>query len=242
MAHDLRPSSRGGRAAWRWCRVYSLLAPAPTRARHQEEILAHLLDAEAAGVPGWRLAVEAALGAGDAVRLVDATRRRHGHLPLVVAPVGRIENAVGVAAALVAMSYAASVFAAFPVPRQIKFASMRAAAAVLGVALVLRLHDRWAKRRLDGRALSSYKEWWARNVRAKGGPAMSATQRRIFIGLGITLVVTFLLSSVGQDKTPSDGGLYWVGALAWAAFGVTALASLALAVVALMTRRRRSEA
>ena len=236
----VKPSTRGGRLAWRWCRAYGRLAPSPVQARHEEERLAHLLDAEAAGVPGWRLAAEAAKGALADVHTLDRARRRAGLPPLVEAPFGP-GPAVGLASVLVAVSYVASVFAAFPVPHQIKFAAMRGAGAVLAVALLHRLRPVVGRWMLDGGPLSSYKSSWARTDRAEGGRLVQTSRRKVFIGLGIAIVVTFLLSAVGQDKTPSDGGLYWVGAIAWAAFGVSVLATLAFAIFTLATRRSRRE-
>ena len=240
MAADVKPATRGGRVAWTWHRGCGRLAPEATRSRREEERLAHLVEAEAAGVPGWRLAAEAAWGAVADVQVVDRARRRAGLPPLVEAPFA-VGPSVGLASALVALSYIASLFAAFPVPYQVKFATMRGAAGVMVVALLRHVGGLIAKRVLDDRTLSSYNSSWARRCREKGGAIVQALRRKVFNGLGIAMVMTFLLSSVGQDKTPSDGGLYWVGAIAWAAFGVTVLATLVFAILTLVTRRSRRE-
>ncbi len=52
------------------------------------------------------------------------------------------------------------------------------------------------------------------------------------------LVVLFGLSAIGRDRTPSEGGTYWVGALSWAAFGVLSVALIAFSLVVLVARRR----
>lgn len=59
------------------------------------------------------------------------------------------------------------------------------------------------------------------------------------------LVVTFALSFVGSDNTPSDGGTYWIGASGWFAFGVLLLLTLvftaAVAVRAVARPQKRSQ-
>jgi hypothetical protein len=54
------------------------------------------------------------------------------------------------------------------------------------------------------------------------------------------LVVAFAVSAAGGDKTPSEGGTYWIGALGWVAFGVLLVATVAFTVVvAIRTVARR---
>ena len=66
---------------------------------------------------------------------------------------------------------------------------------------------------------------------------------RTFITLGVLLVLTFALSTVGRDSTPEEGGLYWVGATAWVCFGVVLLVSLLLTLrVGIRRARRRTDA
>ncbi len=57
------------------------------------------------------------------------------------------------------------------------------------------------------------------------------------------LVATWFLAGVGGDRTPSDGGLYYVGAAFWVLFGLTLVTTVLYAVVQLarvMTGRSRS--
>jgi hypothetical protein len=46
-----------------------------------------------------------------------------------------------------------------------------------------------------------------------------------------SLVAAFALSAVGKDSTPSDGGLYYVGATGWVAFSVLLLVTLVFSLV-----------
>lgn len=46
-----------------------------------------------------------------------------------------------------------------------------------------------------------------------------------------SLVVAFALSAVGKERTPSDGGLYYVGATGWVVFCVILLATLVFSLV-----------
>jgi hypothetical protein len=242
MAGDLKPASIGGRLAWWWCRAYCTMAPPSVRARRPPELLSHLVEAERAGVPGWRLAAEAARGAVDDLRYVAEARRRTGAPPLAIAPLASLRASVALAAGLTLVSYVASLGARYPVPHLIKFAAMRGAGGVIAVGFVLWLQER-AALALDGRPLSSYNSsWWSSPAEEKGERTMSEAQRKVLLGLGAALVVTFLLSSIGQDRTPSDGGLYWVGAVAWAAFGITLLATVAFVIATFVGRRRRSQA
>ena len=59
------------------------------------------------------------------------------------------------------------------------------------------------------------------------------------------LAVTFALSFVGSENTPSDGGTYWIGASGWFAFGVlllvTVVFTVAVAGRAVARRGKRSE-
>lgn len=55
--------------------------------------------------------------------------------------------------------------------------------------------------------------------------------RRTYALLLPILVVAFALSAVGKDRTPSDGGLYYVGAIGWVAFGILLLVTLAFSLV-----------
>lgn len=54
------------------------------------------------------------------------------------------------------------------------------------------------------------------------------------------LVVTFALSFVGKDNTPSDGGAYWIGASGWFAFGVLLLVTLVFTVAVAVRAVARS--
>ncbi len=54
------------------------------------------------------------------------------------------------------------------------------------------------------------------------------------------LAVLFGLSTVGRDRTPSEGGSYWIGALSWAAFGVLLVAVVLFSLVVLVTRAREA--
>lgn len=56
------------------------------------------------------------------------------------------------------------------------------------------------------------------------------SRKRTVTTLGVLLVLTFALSSVGRHSTPGEGGLYWVGATAWVCFGIVLLVSLLLAL------------
>jgi hypothetical protein len=63
---------------------------------------------------------------------------------------------------------------------------------------------------------------------------------RIYRVLLPLLVVALAVSAVGRDKTPSEGGTYWIGASGWVAFGVLLVATLAFTVaVAIRTVARR---
>lgn len=66
--------------------------------------------------------------------------------------------------------------------------------------------------------------------------------KRIYSVLIPFLVVAFLVSAVGGRKTPSDGGLYWVGATGWFAFCVSLLVTAGYSVFVLATRSRRRRA
>ena len=55
--------------------------------------------------------------------------------------------------------------------------------------------------------------------------------RKTYAILVPSLVVAFLVSSIGSDKSPSDGGLYYVGSTAWFAFGVLLVATLVFSIV-----------
>ena len=55
--------------------------------------------------------------------------------------------------------------------------------------------------------------------------------RRTYALLLPSLVAAFALSAVGKDRTPSDGGLYYVGATGWVAFCVLLLATLVFSLV-----------
>ncbi len=63
--------------------------------------------------------------------------------------------------------------------------------------------------------------------------------RIVYVAALPLLVVLFALSAIGKDRTPSQGGTYWVGALAWAAFGIVLVALVAFTLAVLVTRRRR---
>ena len=60
---------------------------------------------------------------------------------------------------------------------------------------------------------------------------MLRNQRRTYALLLPSLVAAFALSAVGKDRTPSDGGLYYVGATGWVAFCVLLLATLVFTLV-----------
>lgn len=63
---------------------------------------------------------------------------------------------------------------------------------------------------------------------------------RLVYGVALPLlVVLFALSAIGKDRTPSQGGTYWVGALSWAAFGIVLLALAAYTLVVAVTWRRK---
>lgn len=55
--------------------------------------------------------------------------------------------------------------------------------------------------------------------------------RRTYALLLAALVAAFALSAVGKDQTPSDGGLYYVGATGWVAFCVLLLATLVYTLI-----------
>lgn len=68
---------------------------------------------------------------------------------------------------------------------------------------------------------------------------------RIYRVLLPLLVVAFAVSAVGRDKTPSEGGTYWIGASGWAAFGVLLVATVVFTVVVAIravARRPKSSA
>ena len=54
---------------------------------------------------------------------------------------------------------------------------------------------------------------------------------RIYRVLLPLLVVAFAVSAVGGDKTPSEGGTYWIGASGWVAFGVLLVVTIAVTLV-----------
>lgn len=68
--------------------------------------------------------------------------------------------------------------------------------------------------------------------------------RRTYAVLAVILVASFALSGVGADKTPSDGGTYWLGAAGWLVFCVAllalALVSMIFVVRGLRARKRRA--
>ena len=68
--------------------------------------------------------------------------------------------------------------------------------------------------------------------------------KRVYSVLVPLMVIAFLVSGIGSNKTPSDGGTYWVGAIGWFTFCAAFLATLAFTVfvVVRMTRRRKAAA
>lgn len=63
------------------------------------------------------------------------------------------------------------------------------------------------------------------------------TIRRTYVALGLLLVVAFAVSSVGQGRRNNPHDMqYWIGAIAWATFGITLLV-LVLLTLALAIRR-----
>lgn len=55
--------------------------------------------------------------------------------------------------------------------------------------------------------------------------------RRVYGTLLPLLVLTFGVSAIGKDKTPSEGGTYWIGASGWTAFCVLLLITVVFTVV-----------
>jgi hypothetical protein len=65
--------------------------------------------------------------------------------------------------------------------------------------------------------------------------------RHVYRVLLPLLVLTFGVSAIGKDKTPSEGGTYWIGASGWAAFCVLLLITVVFTVVlAVRALARRS--
>ncbi|MEA3077001.1 MAG: hypothetical protein QOF60_1909 [Actinomycetota bacterium] len=58
--------------------------------------------------------------------------------------------------------------------------------------------------------------------------------RKVFGILVPTLVATWFLAGVGGSRTPSDGGLYYVGAAFWTVFWLTFVVTMLYAVVQLV--------
>jgi len=236
----LRPSSLSGRFAFWWCRACTVLLPRNRASRTREERLAHLLDAEAAAVPGARLVVGALLGTPDDLRCTLQIRARLSERWLADHLDSR-ETAVLVASALVAVAYIASLAARYPLPHAVKtVAQTSAALSLLSVVPAGYLRRRGSTSVLDTDPLSSYNRGWAGAVLAEGGSAVTHI-RRSYTVLGAALVLSFLLSAVGSGSTRHDG-LYWVGAIAWAAFGLVALAILALTIAVGVRAVRRQAA
>jgi hypothetical protein len=57
-----------------------------------------------------------------------------------------------------------------------------------------------------------------------------------------SLVACWFLAGVGGDRTPSDGGLYWVGAAFWLLFGLTLLGTVVFTIAVLIRRFSRKGA
>lgn len=55
--------------------------------------------------------------------------------------------------------------------------------------------------------------------------------RRVYSILLPLLVLTLGVSAIGKDKTPSEGGTYWIGASGWTAFCVLLLITIVFTVV-----------
>lgn len=74
---------------------------------------------------------------------------------------------------------------------------------------------------------------------------MFNSPRRIYTVLLPAMVVAFLLSFVGNHRTPSSGGLrYWIGASAFVSFGILLLTTVLFTIplaVRTLSRRRTSE-
>jgi hypothetical protein len=68
--------ARQVRSAWHWCRAYTAFAPPAARARRRGEILSHLWEAEAVGLPPGRIFSSAARGAVSDLVWVVATDAR----------------------------------------------------------------------------------------------------------------------------------------------------------------------
>jgi hypothetical protein len=58
--------------------------------------------------------------------------------------------------------------------------------------------------------------------------------RLVFSVLVPTLVATWFLAGVGGDRTPSDGGLYYVGAGFWVCFGAVFVTTVLYTLVQLV--------
>jgi hypothetical protein len=66
--------------------------------------------------------------------------------------------------------------------------------------------------------------------------------KRVYSVLIPVIVIAFLVSTIGNDKSRSEGGTYWVGAIGWFTFGAALLLTAAFTVIVVvrMTLRRRS--
>lgn len=68
---------------------------------------------------------------------------------------------------------------------------------------------------------------------------MFASPRKTYAILGVLLVACWFLSGVGGERTPDDGGLYYVGMVFWVGFGLMLVATV-LFTVAVLIRSVRS--
>ena len=66
--------------------------------------------------------------------------------------------------------------------------------------------------------------------------------KRVYAVLVPCMVAFFLLSSLGSDKTPSDGGMYYFAVTFWILFCVTLLAIVAYSVTLGVRRLRHRTA
>jgi peptidoglycan/LPS O-acetylase OafA/YrhL len=142
----------------------------------------------------------------------------------------RRERAVLLASVFIGLAYLASLVARYPIPRTVRSgAEISAGLALVAAIGDWRPHRRPSRPILDDRPLSSYNVGGAGAGPVKGGRLVNHV-RRTYMGLGAAMVLLFLVSAVGQNSTSHDAQ-YWVGAIAWAGFGLVLIAILVVTVM-----------
>ncbi len=130
----MRLERRPSRAAWFWCLVHTALVPEPARGRRRTEVLGHLWESEAAGLPSWRVLSPTGRGVVDDVAW---SLRRAGPV-LLTAP----GSWVAFGASLPVLAFLTSTFAASGTATVAERVALLGSLLCLGVSALLSVRRR----------------------------------------------------------------------------------------------------